>query len=44
LECGHGQEQNGSGFFKDNILVINYLVDDLIFKGVAIIVALLKMF
>ncbi|MBU2061070.1 MAG: hypothetical protein KKH44_04370 [Bacteroidetes bacterium] len=35
---GHNQEQNGSGFFKDNILIINfnYLVDDLIFKGVAV--------
>lgn len=35
---GDSQEQNGTGFFKDNILVINfnYEVDDLIFKGVAV--------
>ena len=33
------QEQNGTGFFKDNILVINfnYLGDnDIIYKGVAV--------
>ncbi|MCG9792805.1 hypothetical protein [Flavobacterium algicola] len=43
-KIGHNQEQNGSGFFKDNILVINfnYEVDDLVFKGVAVYRCLTK--
>lgn len=42
---GNNQVQNGTGFFKDNILVINFNYqgeDDVIFKGVVVYKCLSK--